>query len=709
MGCGASANAGQLREAKWKVDELQKKLAVSEAQVGELQRQLQVQQKAASSEATVDQVPGVPSESLEKIAKEAEVKEAEPKESGNSTEVVAEIEASKTCKSSDPGAEVEAKTEAGVGLCVKAEDEPPPDATILPGVVTSEESEPFLADQTSPPPDDAGEFEPARDDLVQESLPSLQATSPQTDLAPPTTNTNESLSLDTLQTVQQSQGPAEQLSESGQPQSLQPAVSEAKLAGSIGSTASTCTPHANTVGTTLPTCCQCSLETQDLFLDPSDMNRYCEQCWSEYYGRPPHSEVQALVGVEVSEIWAEDRLGQLWNENALPGWPPPLVYSTPQILSPEEDWSAVNVRIRREIVGPHAREQSNCDGHPYVGEILAQRYRIKHQVGEGHFTKAFMAEDMRDGGSVCVKRHRNLSVEALADLLVLGRRISDQDEGTTMFPRFMDSFYDVVGYTVESLLEGRNCLSVAQSDAGFFRILRNLRCVARGALEGLAVLDRAGVVHNDIKPDNLIWTEVRGTDQVGTPCVRIVDFGCARLDMKEEPAGRNWSLAEGGAGHLGKWSPEMALRLPITHKGDVWGVAISLCELHCGRFMWRNEADTAEVILAQAIGLTGLKTGLPSALLRRSPLNLRQLYTPAPRHFPLRQNALGQLEALRPTRWGLEQVLGDGWRDGEKVGVGELIERALVVDPICRPSARELLEGCSFVASSDESGSAPPV
>ena len=48
--------------------------------------------------------------------------------------------------------------------------------------------------------------------------------------------------------------------------------------------------------------------------------------------------------------------------------------------------------------------------------------------------------------------------------------------------------------------------------------------------------------------------------------MKIVDFGCARL------AG-DWALAEGGAGHLGKWSPEMILRLPIGHRSDVWGTA----------------------------------------------------------------------------------------------------------------------------------------
>ncbi|CAK0839791.1 unnamed protein product [Prorocentrum cordatum] len=151
----------------------------------------------------------------------------------------------------------------------------------------------------------------------------------------------------------------------------------------------------------------------------------------------------------------------------------------------------------------------------------------------------------------------------------------------------------------------------------------------------------------------------------------------------------------------------MALRLPITHRGDVWGIAVSLCELYCGRFVWHCEADTAEVVLAQALGICGLREGVPSSLLRKSPLDIRVLYTPAPRHLPLRRTPLGQLEALQPRRWGLEQVLGEDWRDGEKAAFGELLQAALVMDPAHRPSARELLEKCRFVTKEEASAHEP--
>jgi len=144
----------------------------------------------------------------------------------------------------------------------------------------------------------------------------------------------------------------------------------------------------------------------------------------------------------------------------------------------------------------------------------------------------------------------------------------------------------------------------------------------------------------------------------------------------------------------------MALRLPITHRGDVWGMAISLCELLCGRFVWRSEADTAEVVLAQSLGLCNLRDGLPSTLLRRSPLDVRQLYTPAPRHFPLRRNEYARLEVLSPCNWGLEQVLGEGWQETDRFELGELLFHALVIDPELRPSAADVLK-CRFALRPD--------
>lgn len=454
----------------------------------------------------------------------------------------------------------------------------------------------------------------------------------------------------------------------------------------LESTASTCSPTLQQK----PSCGQCFCEAEKLYVDPNDLNRYCESCWVEYYGHPPqsNSSANALVPVEGFEPWSEEILAEAWSEQILPGWPPMTKMDSARVEHGEEVWTKLSIRVRRDVCGGHAREQMSQQGLA-SGEILAQRYRMVRLVGEGHFTKAYLAEDQKEHRQVCIKRHRNLPIEALADFFVVAQRLHEIDRGGRFFPVLQDAFFDLVGYTVESMLEGKNCSVLATENPAFFHDLANLRLVAFGVLSGLMLLDKAGIVHNDIKPDNLIWTKDGG------PRVKIVDFGCARLDQREK-SGLNWALAEGGAGHLGKWSPEMTLRLPIGHRSDIWGAAVSLCELHCGRVVWRSEVDSAEVVMAQALGLCNLRDGLPASLLRRSPLDVRQLYTPAPRHWPLRR-AAAHLEAVRPKRWGLDQILGPQWQDSSKVEFGEFLLAALVLDPAFRLSAEELLECCSFL------------
>ena len=150
--------------------------------------------------------------------------------------------------------------------------------------------------------------------------------------------------------------------------------------------------------------------------------------------------------------------------------------------------------------------------------------------------------------------------------MVVAQRIEQADPNEIFFPRLLDSFFDVASFTVESLIQGQHCEAVAKMTPGFFSDMRNVKIVASDCLQGLKLLETVGVVHNDMKADNLLWC--KGSDAQTRGSVKIVDFWSARLDRREEPI-RNWDLAEGGQGHLGKWPPEMILRLPISHVADL--------------------------------------------------------------------------------------------------------------------------------------------
>eukprot|EP00927_Polykrikos_kofoidii_P078605 TRINITY_DN7540_c0_g1_i2.p1 TRINITY_DN7540_c0_g1~~TRINITY_DN7540_c0_g1_i2.p1 ORF type:complete len:730 (+),score=125.18 TRINITY_DN7540_c0_g1_i2:113-2302(+) len=494
-------------------------------------------------------------------------------------------------------------------------------------------------------------------------------------------------------------------------------LAEAQAGGSSGSTASAKTlPKIPPASKENDACRQCAIEGVPVFFDSFDGCKYCRDCWLSFHGSLPGSP---LVRVEVAKCYLEQSLQRAWEESILPGWPPLPERPSPACTSKtSETWSNISVCIRRGVVGPHAREQTLA-ARDFVGETLRRRYRVLDVIGEGYFTKAFLARDLRDPkkgglGEVCLKCfHRSLSVETLADLMVIGQRLKDVDSEGESFPVFYDAFYDLAGFTVEALIPGRTCHAVANADPSFFANLVNLSHAARGTLFGLTLLEQAGIVHNDLKPDNIIWVDAPmvgdGSPKLhghGTPSVRIVDFGCSRLDCREE-SGRNWNVAEGGAGHLGYASPETSLGLPVTHRSDVWSVGVLLCELHCGRQIWHKEDMTSEDVLTQAIGLCGLRDGFPSSLLRRSPLDVRSLFTPAfmcgRGHFPMTKitegsKPTGAVEVFKPSHYGLEQILGPEWLTNGKGPLHDMLSAVLVADGDVRPTARELMRTCKFIA-----------
>jgi serine/threonine protein kinase len=406
------------------------------------------------------------------------------------------------------------------------------------------------------------------------------------------------------------------------------------------------------------------------------------------------------VTVVKGKLWPEDQLRKTWFENRIPGWgyrPYAQKAVTAAAGDPTnigEQFFPVKVKLNPGLVGSHARNCTQNSEKTLVGEKLCNRYRVEEIVGAGHFTRALLAYDEETDTRVCVKKHNSITIELLTDLLTVGRRLKSVDQESKFFPQLFDAFYDIDGYTVESLISGKNCLLVMRDNPEHFKNFDNLRRVAKQGYQGLVYMAEAGVVHCDLKPDNIMWIEPIEPGQ--EPSVILVDFGCSRLDCRLED-GRNWALSEGGAGHVGKWAPEMILRLPITHKADVWGLAVALLELHCGRATWTGESDTVEVILAQVLGLVNARSGLPVDLLRRSPLDIQQLYTPFPTYFPMqRMGIYGQgarFQELRPATWGLGCVLGeeDKW-DEIRIIFADFVLAAMSLDHEKRPSAAEMLK-----------------
>jgi TolB-like protein/predicted Ser/Thr protein kinase len=123
-------------------------------------------------------------------------------------------------------------------------------------------------------------------------------------------------------------------------------------------------------------------------------------------------------------------------------------------------------------------------------------------------------------------------------------------------------------YFVMELIDGTPLDQVVR-ERGRLLPLEVIRLV-RQAAEGLGCAHRAGIVHRDVKPSNLI-VDGRGT-------VKLVDFGIARVS----DTAVQLTAASALMGTPGYMAPEQAQGKPVDHRADLYALGLTMYELLAG-------------------------------------------------------------------------------------------------------------------------------
>jgi serine/threonine-protein kinase len=207
---------------------------------------------------------------------------------------------------------------------------------------------------------------------------------------------------------------------------------------------------------------------------------------------------------------------------------------------------------------------------PRIGTVLQERYRILERLAAGGMGVVYRGERLELGRAVAIKFlhpwmaadagfQRRFHIEAQAmSRLSHPCCVSVIDFGVEGNAPFMVMDF-VTGQTLRSLVR----------EGGPLPVKRALGIV-RQVLAGLAHAHAQGIVHRDIKPDNIILTEAIGLgDQV-----RILDFGLARL--RDTVTGLTTGLAVGTPGYM---APEQIRAGAIDARTDLYSVGVLLFEL----------------------------------------------------------------------------------------------------------------------------------
>jgi serine/threonine protein kinase len=229
-----------------------------------------------------------------------------------------------------------------------------------------------------------------------------------------------------------------------------------------------------------------------------------------------------------------------------------------------------------------------------IGTTLEGKYRIESKIGAGGFGTVYRAFHLGLGQPVAVKllnagldhateediaRFRQEAASAFR--LKHPNAVTVYDFGVTT---------DGVAYLVMELLEGK-ALSHELYQTGAMTPQRAAEILIP-VCSVLAEAHAEGVIHRDIKPDNIFLNQGKRGE-----IVKVVDFGIAKLVDAAATSGRQSST--GLVGTPAYLSPERLQNLPYDGRADVYSVGIMFYQMLAGRvpFKTTDPGNVAALLL----------------------------------------------------------------------------------------------------------------
>jgi WD40 repeat protein len=198
---------------------------------------------------------------------------------------------------------------------------------------------------------------------------------------------------------------------------------------------------------------------------------------------------------------------------------------------------------------------------PAVRRVLGGRYEVRDLLGQGGMGEVWLARDLKLQVEVALKVVRS---DKLGDEGALSRLRAEVRAARAVASPHVCRVYDLVE------ADGLECVSMEYVDGTTLRHVLSARTpldpakareIALQLLAGLDAIHEAGLVHRDVKPENVMLTRAGR--------VVLMDFGIAK------------AAASGGtiAGTPAYWAPEQAEGAPADPRADVFAAGLVLAEM----------------------------------------------------------------------------------------------------------------------------------
>ena len=248
-----------------------------------------------------------------------------------------------------------------------------------------------------------------------------------------------------------------------------------------------------------------------------------------------------------------------------------------------------------------------------VGKELAT-YKVEKFLGAGGMAEVYLARDTKLDRMIALKI---LPWHFLADANRIARFQREARALSSLNHPNLITIYEVgeangLHFIAMEFVQGET-LSSQRTKLS----LKQLLSIVGDVAEALAAAHQSGVVHRDIKPDNVM---VRPDGYV-----KVLDFGLVKLmEVSSEILDAANTQLGVAMGTLSYMSPEQAAGEPIDHRTDIWSLGVVLYELVTGQrpFTGDSRQSTINAILS-------IDPARPSALNPALPAELDQVLNKA--------------------------------------------------------------------------------
>jgi len=245
-----------------------------------------------------------------------------------------------------------------------------------------------------------------------------------------------------------------------------------------------------------------------------------------------------------------------------------------------------------------------------IGKTFGEYRLIKH-IGSGGMAEVFLAEQTTLKRSAAVKILKPSLMQASGERVVARFRQEAMTAAALSHPNIVQVY--TIGeegeyhYIAQEFVQGNDLASILKSQGP--PQLSTALHIMKHMAAALSVAGKAGVVHRDIKPDNVLVNK-KGT-------VKIADFGLAQLQTCPEDVG----LTQEGT-TLGTplyMSPEQVRGEDLDQRSDIYSFGITCYQILCGQTPFSGKTGTGiavQHVTTMAPPLSGERPDLPDVVCR---------------------------------------------------------------------------------------------